>query len=169
MMVDKKHIKGFEGLYEISVNGDVISLNYRRSGMAKKLSASKVKSNYMAVKLPVNNKDTSFYVHRLVALAFIPNPENKDEVNHINGIKHDNRVENLEWTTHTENIRHAKRSGLIKSPKTCKSVVQISLDGFILNEFNSFREAQRQTGIFYNNIGLCVNGKYKTAGGYIWM
>ncbi|HRG19212.1 MAG TPA: NUMOD4 motif-containing HNH endonuclease [Flavobacterium lutivivi] len=71
------------------------------------------KSKYYSIKIKTKGKNTSFLFHRIVAQAFIPNPENKPQVNHINGIKTDNRIENLEWVTGSENVQHALKTGLL--------------------------------------------------------
>ena len=107
-------IKDFEGLYQVSNLGRVLSLDkeiINKNGKSKIQRAIILKQTtdrgYKAINLSINYKKLRTGVHRLVALAFIPNIENKPCVNHINGIKHDNRVENLEWVTYSENERHS--------------------------------------------------------------
>lgn len=94
-----KDIKGFEGLYQVSTHGNVRSLNYRRKKIVHNLKISYSGSGYGVVVLGGKN----YYVHRIVATEFLPNPENKREVNHIDCNKENNRVDNLEWCTQTEN------------------------------------------------------------------
>ena len=98
-----KPIKGYEGLYEISNLGRVKSLNYNRTGKEEILKNAECSNGYLTVGLTKNGKQKLFKIHRLVAEAFIPNPENKPCIDHINTIKNDNRVENLRWVTNEEN------------------------------------------------------------------
>jgi hypothetical protein len=125
----------------------------------------------------INGSKFQLKVHRLVAAIYIPNPENKPQVNHKNGIKTDNRVENLEWCTAKENIQHAHLNGLSDNSHLCKKVLQIDpTTKQVLKVYNSYREASTYTGILETNISA-VCRKYKpsnrpvsrqTAGGFIW-
>lgn len=114
-----KDIPEYEGLYQISNLGNVRSqhsnkMNGQKPG--KLLKITLMKSGYMSLELRMSDTNKRHLVHRLIAESFISNPDNKPIVNHINGIKTDNRIENLEWCTQSENIRHAIDTGLIKGP-----------------------------------------------------
>lgn len=108
----------------------------------------------------VSTGPSSRFVHRLVAETWIPNPNHYRDVNHINGDKDDNRVENLEWTTHGENLRHAHRTGLIKPKRTPVRVVE---NGEI---YESISECARQIGGIKGSIAHCLAGQRATHRGY---
>ena len=179
-----KDIEGYEGLYQVSNLGRVKSLGrYVKSnkGMQYRTEQIKVPSErkrktaiqgYLTTQLYKNNKGKNCYIHRLVANAFIDNPENKPTVNHINGNKHDNRVVNLEWSTYRENNVHAYKTGLndANHRRNCKGsmpVAQYDLDMNLINVYPSIREAERKTGIDCRCIGLGIKKGWKY-GGFIW-
>lgn len=117
-----KDIEGYEGLYQISSLGNVKSLSrmlkHNKGGVKVKretILKHQLTSGYPSVCLYNGNRVKQAHIHRLLAIAFIPNPDNKPEVNHINGIKKDFRIENLEWCTVSENIKHAWNTGLSKA------------------------------------------------------
>jgi hypothetical protein len=133
-----KSIKGYEGLYEVSNLGNV-----KRKGFElKKID----RNGYYRVCLQKNKKRNWRSINRLVAEAFIPNPENKPQVNHINAIKTDNRVENLEWTTGIENIRHARKMGLYPKMK------QSDNHRKILKDTNSKKVVDITNGTIYDCV-----------------
>lgn len=136
-------------------------------GVVLKTIATRVGLNYEWAKIRRGGKQCSLFVHRMVAAAFVPNPNNKPQVNHKNGNKLDNRAENLEWVTPSENKRHAHTIGLIV-PRH-QPVGMYDNEGHLLRTFSSQKEAAeflhlKNTG----NISRCANGKQKTAHGYIW-
>lgn len=119
---------------------------------------------YRQVKMYSNGKRKSVYVHRLVAEFFIPNPDNKPEVNHKNGIRDDNRIENLEWVTHEENMIHSR--DVLKNHPANNTIAILNVTTGIVYE--SLSEAERATGIPKPNISRVINGGRKTAGGCKW-
>jgi hypothetical protein len=124
------------------------------------------KRGYNYVVLYANNKHKNILVHRLVAIAYLQNPLNKRCVNHINGIKTDNRVENLEWNTHSENSKHAYKNGLVKISNLCNQNKVKANSKLVVNLLNgifydSVKEASIISGINYNTL-MGYLGKHKT-------
>ena len=164
-------VKDWPG-YFVTKSGEVWSnrvhlLNPK--GELKKLKPSEFKGGYFRVKLYPGQ--ASRLVHRLIAETFIPNPLSKPEVNHINGIKNDNRVENLEWCTAKENVQHAFKLGLWKpivSGMNAKSVNQYTLNGEFIKKYPSVAKAAKINKYSYSSIGSCCTGINKTGHGYKW-
>lgn len=148
------------------------------------LKQQRTRDNYCFVNLYKNKQQKGYRVNRLVARAFIPNIKNLPEVNHIDGNKSNNSVENLEWITTRDNIIHSYRIGLrtvennIKNLKNytkrgkdnplSKPIIQYDKKGKMISKYAGIREAGRTTGIYHQNIMRCLNGEGKTAGGFIW-
>lgn len=152
MALTLKEIKGFPN-YFVSNSGEVYSKiisSRNQYGNLKMLKYCIDTTGYPFVNLYKNKKEFKRHIHRLVAEAFIPNPENKSDVNHINGIRNDNRVENLEWNTRSENLKHSYRI-LGRKPANIRPVSQIK-DGMIIAEFYSTADACRHTGISFKQI-----------------
>ena len=178
-------ICGYEGLYQVSNQGRVRSLDREiyKNNNVKQFSKSfilKFEKNkgYNYVHLFKNGVRKRMAVHRLVAEAFIPNPGNKPEVDHINTIRDDNRVENLHWVTPKENMENPltkEKRKIIKPtgrPKGTNSIKVVQLDkdtNELIKIWNSAMEAQRECGFANNDINKCCRGKYKTHKGYKWM
>lgn len=154
-------VKGYEGLYKISTNGKVYSLKRKK---IKRIDTNR--HGYERVNLFKNGRGKHFLVHRLVAQAFIPNPNNYSFVNHIDGNKLNNDVNNLEWCTWSQNMIHAYSHGLVKHLTT--KVIQYTLASEKVKEWDSIKEACDALGISHGNISKVCCGKRKNAGGYIW-
>ena len=162
-----KDIDGFEGLYQVSNFGNVMSLNYGNRGYAKKLTPKCNNSGRLWVELLKGGKRKCMLVHRLVALAFIPNPNNFPQINHKDENPKNNFAFNLEWCTHAYNLSYgtAQRRRAVSQ---CKVVIQLDKNGAFIKRHLTLMDACRDTGINFQNISQCCNNKRKTAGGYCW-
>ena len=167
-----RDIKGFEGIYQISNLGDVKSLARwikNRNGMVRNVKEKILKpyedvGGYLTVKLPINNKQKTYRVHRLVAEAFIPNPNNYPFINHKDENKKNNNVNNLEWCTAEYNLNYGTRN-----ERCMKKVTMIDASsGEKIKTFSSLKEVEETLGISHSKVSCVCHGKRKTAGGYSW-
>lgn len=165
-----KDIEGYEG-YQVSNLGNVRSFKYGKMRFLKPCSD---KNGYLIVTLYKNSSSKKCKVHRLVAMAFIPNPNNLSMVNHKDENPSNNIVSNLEWCNASYNNNYGTRNERISKkhlnePSLSKVVIQIDKNtNVIINIFPSMMEAERQTGCNRRSICHCCKGTYKTTGGYKW-
>lgn len=173
-----KDIVGYEGQYQISNLGNVLSLNYMHTRKPHLLKTRKTYDGYNRVNLCMNGKAESVSIHSLVAKAFIPNPDNKPQINHIDGNKDNNCVSNLEWVTGKENIHHAISTGLRKAenhiyPKgvshyASKPILQYDLKGNFIKKWDCQSDAARFYNIPVGSINNCIHGRSYSFKGYLW-
>ena len=175
-------VKGYEGLYEVSNLGRVKTLqrvyhcgNHHSYRMVDEhiMKPVKIKGGYLRIALSNGCKRSSHLIHRLVAEAFIQNPDNLPTINHKDCNPSNNFVDNLEWCSQQYNNRYGDRIEKVRKktlnhPKRSKIVLQFNLEGEYINKFLSANEVQRQLGYLQSNISGCCLGKKKTAYGFIW-
>jgi hypothetical protein len=161
-----KTVKGFEN-YEVSNYGNIKSLNYKRSNLTKNLKTTINNCGYKYVILSKNNIQKTVTIHRLVAIHFLENKENKKCVNHINENKQDNRVDNLEWLTHSENSKYSLKTGGNKNVSenhwNCKlSKINVLEINKLLNEgFLSQKKIAEIFNVSPSAISLIKNKKVR--------
>lgn len=165
-----KDVVGYEGLYEVSDFGNVRSLLRNN---VRNLAFRNHKNGYYTVLLWRDGKQKSYTVHRLVALAFIPNNDGFTDVNHIDENKKNNRVDNLEWCTHKENVQKYNanhlRHGCVRNGKhKGKKIIQLTLNGEFIREWPNSRTVFRETGMSDWSVSQCCRGIWKTAYGFKW-
>lgn len=161
-----REVQGYEGLYQISNLGRV-----KRGNRIKNNTVTPL--NYQRTRLCKDGKVKNYFIHRLVAQAFIPNPNNYPIVNHKDENPSNNSVDNLEWCTVKYNTNYGtgieRRALLQRNQKaTAKKVLQLSLNGEIIKEWPSTKEIERELKYCNPSISACCLGKYKTAYGYKW-
>lgn len=167
-----KDIPNYEGIYQISNYGNVRRLNkwdLNRREFYENIHNIKLQSDtkgYLHVDLSKNQNVKRRDVHRLVAEAFIPNPENKPEINHIDGNKKNNRVDNLEWCTRSENLLHLA----YKLKCRIKPVLQYDLNGNFIREWDGARMAAEECGFSRKQITAVCGNKVgrKSANNFLW-
>lgn len=162
-----KDIEGYEGLYQVSNLGRVKRLKgkYRKSERILKQGINK--QGYLLVCLCKDNTHKMGRVHRLVAQAFIPNSENKPQVNHIDEDKTNNNVDNIEWMTAKENNNHGSRNVRSAISKGTK-IKAIDIATGECNEYYSIHECARELGLSHSNILKYLKGKLRHVGGYVF-
>ena len=176
-----KDISGYEGKYQVSNTGKVRSLNYKRTRKSKVLKiCTNKKDGYKRVMLFKNGKYKAYLVHRLVAQAFIPNPNNYPIINHKDENRSNNYYKNLEWCTYEYNNNYGgKNERISKSRKgkcagvnnyQTRPILMFTLDGEFIKRFNCTTEANEFLGKdkYNKSINNCLRGKSKTAWEYIW-
>ena len=152
-----KDIQNYEGLYAITSCGKVWSYK------SQMFLTPREHNGYQRIALYKDGVAKDFLIHRLVAEAYIPNPENKPQVNHLDEIKTHNYISNLEWATAKENLNYGTRSKRL-GKNHCKSVYCVELD----KTFESLKLAAEELGITQAGISMVCKGKRKTCGGYHW-
>lgn len=171
MILDnEKWIDGYEGEYSINIDGVIFSHNYWNKGIKHPMKNSMNSKGYYRVGLSKGGVVRDFKVHRLVMETFSEIDEDRPNINHIDGDKSNNSLDNLEWCTQYENIHHAWENGLSKSRHTGKGrkrVLQI-LDGEVISKYIGVMDASRKSGVDASSISRVCKGNQILAGGYKW-
>lgn len=158
-------VVGFEGLYLVNKHGEIITLRNRNGKRGTRIKPFRDKDGYLRVKLyDRNGKKHGLGVHKIVATTFLPNPNHCEMVNHLNYIRDDNRLENLEWCTPQENADWSKHRY-----KGHGNIRIIGTDDVgLVKEYESMSQASKETGVSVGNICRCCHGYRSQAGGYKW-
>lgn len=153
-------------LIENGANFEISNYGQVRNNYTNKILKQTLVSGYLRITLTTNNRKTTSKIHRLVATRFLVRSNETHIVNHKDGNKLNNHVENLEWISQSENVKHAFNLGLNKGQKN--KVYQYTLDNVFINEYNSPIDVEKETGIPHTRILSVCQGKARTSGGYIW-
>ncbi len=171
-----KAVKGYEGIYEVSNFGRIRSLDKEitfKDGRRRKFYGRILRTNtlnnsgYVTVGLHDHGHQISYLLHRVVAEAFVENPNNYSEVNHIDQNKMNNSSDNLEWCTHKENVNHGDEIER-GSQKQRKSFRQLDMDGNVIKLWSGFKKMQRETGYQRKSVYECCTGKRDSYKGFRW-
>lgn len=162
-----KDISGYAGIYQISSLGRVKSLSRisnNRTLSEKLLTPSLSNSGYAWICLSNNKDKKHFFIHRIIAQSFIPNPMNKMQVNHIDGVKTNNSIDNLEWVTNSENQKHAYKNNLnsvseLQKKRTSKAKSSSVIDTESNTIYSSIREAFKTVSIPYSTLCTMLRGE----------
>lgn len=170
-------IEGYEDLYQVSNLGRVKSLGNDKTRKERILKPFTNKQGYQQVSLCKDGKVKILYVHRLVAMAFIPNTNNYAEVNHIDENPSNNHISNLEWCDRKYNCNYGTRNEKVskalsgkfgKKNNRSKQIIQLTLDGEFIKNWGSMMDVERKLGYHQSSISQCCKGRYKSANGYKW-
>lgn len=174
-MEEWKDIKGYEGIYQVSNQGNVKSLDryilgedevkYFRKGTLIKFYET---NGYLRVNLHKNCKTEKMLVHRIVAMAFIPNPNNLPEINHMDENRKNNYASNLEWCDRNYNLHYGTcmERRINSMPK--KEFYQKDMNGNIIKKWRGLKEFERKTGMYARMVRKCCKGEKKSYKGYLW-
>lgn len=167
-MEEWRDVSGYENLYRVSSLGRVCRIKGYGCKKERLLTPRYDKDGYVLYKLYKNGGYKKIPAHRLVALSFIPNPSNFPEVNHKDGVRINNNVDNLEWCTSEYNIKYIYKDRYDGVFRDIFPISQFTLEGEKIRTFRNAKEASICTDIILYRIILCVEGKIHQAGGYIW-
>ena len=168
-----KDIAGYEGLYQVSNFGNVKSLRYRRSNVAKLLTPKCNSCGRLWVELANNGITKPMQIHRLVAEAFLPNEHDYPEVNHKDENPKNNIVDNLEWCTRQYNVNYyfdRHRDDVIRRKGKLKQIpiIQRTIDGEFVRHWDNSRQIKKELNVSDWSVSECCRGNKKTAYGFIW-
>lgn len=166
MKEEWRDIIGYEGLYQVSNLGRVKSFLYHNGTNERIIKPIRLKNGYYNVGLSKNKISKRIYIHRLVADAFIPNPNNYPVINHKDENPSNNCVNNLEWCTQKYNMNYGTLKE--KQKRESKSVLQYDLNNNFIKQWNSISDAEQKLNITHCNIVACLKHRRNNAGGFIW-
>lgn len=156
-----KDVVGYDGLYQVSNMGRVKNIE------TQQVLKHFICNGYPRVGLSKENKHKNFYVHRLMAQAFLKNPNSHPQINHKDEVKTNNYIDNIEWCSQKYNLNYGTARQRMVYARS-KPIIQKNKQGEIIKAYPSASQAQRETGISDRNICGCLNGNRKLAGGFMW-